>query len=554
MFWGNLAQADMGLLSDYFFQNLMNNICAMKNNFNEDYQYNSCTSRGICSINPRTSSLQEIVLMYMKQAAYYIIKLENTDYNNPEIKNLILNSISAMVSNTSFSETDFKMITQHFNTLLPELIKEYENFCKKENIPPKYLKTKLKFDKTTDITKSIRMGEQEFLKKINSVPSQIRYIYNLMFVVVKSICTNIQDLETFGENTDEGYKTIIDILNNLNTKNKDIDELKNILSKITSVNQKLIKKLREVQIAKYGKQKEQGVSHTTTPGKAILVVGSNIRELEIILDAVKNDDIDIYTHDEMMLAHTFPYFKQYKNLKGQFGKGIESCLLDFATFPGPIIVTRHSLYNIENLYRGRLFTTDPANTKGVIPIRGNNFDEVIKSAKEAKGFKTGKTCQTEMIGFDYEETLSIIKQKADSKKYNRIFIIGASGYTGEQQNYVKKLVEKTPKDVLIISLSYKIEKENVICLNACFDTYAISFIAEFLTNYKLPVTIFFPNCDRHTISKMIYFASKNIARIFVGSCTPILVNPNLITTLYELYGIDSFSTVKNDLNKILENC
>jgi hydroxylamine reductase (hybrid-cluster protein) len=60
----------------------------------------------------------------------------------------------------------------------------------------------------------------------------------------------------------------------------------------------------------------------------------------------------------MMLAHTFPKFSEYKRLKGQYGQGLENCLLDFATFPGPIILTAHSLHNIENFYRGRLFTTD----------------------------------------------------------------------------------------------------------------------------------------------------------------------------------------------------
>ena len=31
-----------------------------------------------------------------------------------------------------------------------------------------------------------------------------------------------------------------------------------------------------------------------------------------------NEDIDVYTHDDMMLAHTFPKFSEYKRLKGQF--------------------------------------------------------------------------------------------------------------------------------------------------------------------------------------------------------------------------------------------
>ena len=102
-----------------------------------------------------------------------------------------------------------------------------------------------------------------------------------------------------------------------------------------------------------------------------------IRELEIVLDKLKNENIDIYTHDEMMLAHTFPKFSEYTHLKGQFGQGVENCLLDFATFPGPIILTKHSLHNIENFYRGSLFTTDYISSpKGIIKIENNDLSDL----------------------------------------------------------------------------------------------------------------------------------------------------------------------------------
>ena len=95
-----------------------------------------------------------------------------------------------------------------------------------------------------------------------------------------------------------------------------------------------MKLLRNKQEERYGKQRVNEVSYSTTPAKAILVVGSNIRELEDVLEAVKNQNIDVYTHDEMMIAHTFPnqalgnafnimyeYGKQcYKNLNPYLSK------------------------------------------------------------------------------------------------------------------------------------------------------------------------------------------------------------------------------------------
>ena len=256
----------------------------------------------------------------------------------------------------------------------------------------------------------------------------------------------------------------------------------------------------------------------------------------------------------MILAHTFPKFSEYKNLKGQFGKGMENCLLDFATFPGPIILTRHSLYNVEHLYRGQLYTTDFAYSKGVIPIINNDFSQVIEAAQNSRGFKSGKVCESEDIGFDYIETFGLIKKKIDSGKYKRIFIISHGGYTSETENYSEKLIEKTPEDVLIISLSLFSKRDNVVCLNAGCDALASAQLADDIEkNTELPITIFFPVCDRHTISKMIYHSSGKGVNVFVGSCTPIMLNPNLIKTLTNIFGIQEFTTVKNDLEKIINN-
>ena len=87
----------------------------MMNEKFEDYQYDSCISRGICSVNPRTSSLQEVLILYLKIAAHYALKQYENNIQNKDLKSLILNTISIMVSNSDFSESDFESITAVFN-------------------------------------------------------------------------------------------------------------------------------------------------------------------------------------------------------------------------------------------------------------------------------------------------------------------------------------------------------------------------------------------------------------------------------------------------------
>ncbi len=529
-------------------------------NYNEDYQYDSCVSRGICSVNPRTSSLQEVLVIYLKTTAFYALKLYEHGIINIEAKDAILNTISIMVSNPEFSESDFELLTSRFNEVLPDMIEEYQDMCKEKGIEAELIKTPFKSYKKIDIIQAIRLGEKEFLKGTKALSQEVRDLYKVLFVIAKSICINILDLETYDTEESDGYVTILKILDSLNSKEQDVEKIKSLILDVSRIDNKLMKQLRQAQEERYGKQRVSEVSFTTTPGKAVLVVGSNIRELEDILDALASTDIDVYTHDEMMLANTFPKFAEYKNLKGQFGQGMEGCLLDFATFPGPIILTRHSLFNVEHLYRGRLYTTDSACSKGVIQIKNKDFSDVIKAAEDTKGFKTGKQCESVNIGFDYDVFLEIFRQKLAQKDYKHIFIIGQGGYTLDQQTYFNKLLRQTPDDVLMISLSYPHTRDNVIHLDGCYDNFAITKITEGAgvnegrngeENRAIPITVFFPQCNRHTMSQMMFLSSIPNLNIYVGKCTPIILNPNLINTLNKIFGINGLSSVKKDLDEIL---
>ena len=525
----------------------------MQNSYDNNYQYNSCISRGICSPNPRTSSLQYILVLYLKLASYYYLQIckliKDKKYTNNNIKNLILNTISIMVSNPEFSENDFNAISSGFNTELPKIIKDYKNLCEEQNIEPNYLKSIIKFDKPTNIIKSIQLGEKEFIKSVQSIPEEIQDLYKILLVLAKSMCTNILDLETFGQN--EGFEEILTLLNFLNLEGQNSESIKELIVKITEFDNELMLKLFNAKQERYGCPKPKSVSYSTIPSKAVLVVGSSLRELEIILDSLNNCDIDVYTHDEMILAHTYPFFEKYTHLKGQFGQGTENCLIDFATFPGPIILTRHSLFNVENLYRGRLYTTDFAYSKGIIPIVKYDFSDVIKAANESKGFKTGKECESEIVGYDFDDVINRIDEKISSNIYSKILVIGLSNYDFEDKNYFETLFKVVDNKTLIISLSYCAEKENMICINACFDSLAIVRISEkILEKYNLPTVLLFPKCDRYTISEMIYFSSKNNCKIFVGKCTPISLNPSLIKTFTNIFKIEELSTPKKDYDRM----
>lgn len=493
-------------------------------------------------------------MLYLKEAAYYALKLEEAGREQENIRHLILNTLSVIITNPQFSEIDFNTCVNAFNGNTPGLISEYENYCKENNIKVNYIKSGLKYNKKTDIIKSIRSGEKEFFKRIKEIPEEKLNLYKLMFAVIKSLCINTLDLQTFDIYAKNGYLAILKALNSINSEDCNYDSVKEFIVNAAEINTELMAKLRNAQTERYGTQKEKNVSYSTVTGKAILVVGSNIRELENILESVKETDIDVYTHDEMMLAHTFPKFSDYKNLKGQYGGGTDGGLLDFSTFPGPIIMTRHSLYNTENLYRGRLFTTDNAYVKGVIPINTLDYSKVIESALNARGFKNGKKCDSEIVGFNYENFINKVCEKLKKYSYSGIVVIDSRDSVQNLKEYFDSLVEKLPDTILIIYLTPHAEKENLLSVNACYDSYiSIKALNDISDRTEIPISAYFPVCGINTISNMIYLSTVKKIKVFAGKCTPIIFNPILLKYISKYFGINEISSIKSDIDTILSN-
>ena len=178
---------------------------------------------------------------------------------------------------------------------------------------------------------------------------------------------------------------------------------------------------------------------------------------------------------------------------------------------------------IENLYRGRLFTTDINFYKGVIKINNNDFQPVIDSAIGAKGFKNGKICDSVEIGYDYDKSIELIDNKLSTNLYKNIVVIGLKEPTDTLKEYYDKIFKHLNEETLIISFSYKLESDNFVHFNTCFDSYAVVRICRYLLKYNLPLNIFLSKCARNTVAEMIYFKDFSNVEIFLGQCEPFLV-------------------------------
>ncbi|MBD5402805.1 hypothetical protein HDR58_08405, partial [bacterium] len=253
---------------------------------------NECTSRGACSIAPNISALQELIMYFLKQLAYYILKLENMGANNKSIKYEIINDIAALVSINEFNEEQLYSIITKDYFLLEDTKKTYKKHCKKENIECLELKNHIDFDNSTTLPKAISLGEKLFLEQYNRLTTEQKNHIEILLIVIKSVSLNILKLNDFDEFDEDMYHQVLQTLDLLNERFQ-LRKINKQIVKLAEADNKLQLKIGQMLLEKFGGIENVKVSHSTEKGKAILVSGSNFMDLLNILEETKDKNIDI---------------------------------------------------------------------------------------------------------------------------------------------------------------------------------------------------------------------------------------------------------------------
>lgn len=265
-------------------------------NFNEEI--NECTARGACTIAPNIAALQELVMYFIKQTAFYLLKLEKLGANNPSIKAEIINDLSALIFVNEFNEEQIFTIAMKGYFLLQNTKQTYKKL--NNSVNSLELINKINFNNNTNLAKAISYGENLLRQKYNNIQKEKKHLIDVLEIVIKSTCLHLaklNDIEIFEDFT---FYIILKALNEFNHNRITAKIVEKYTSKLAELDNDLILKISKILTDKYGNIEKTAVSYSTEKGKAILVSGSNFTELEGLLKQSRNQNVDVYTHSELL--------------------------------------------------------------------------------------------------------------------------------------------------------------------------------------------------------------------------------------------------------------
>ena len=538
-------------------ENDLNNNSNFEKNYAHKSPFNECAIEGFCSIDPIVYSLMEILLYELKQLTYYYVKMQELHYENKKLKDSIINYLSLILVGYEFNRSEFQKILYEIHKEKENAKQTFTSVCEKQNIDCQILKSSINFE-NFDIMSLVNQGEQQAIKRNKAINANIKNLYEIILNIIKSVSIRLIELKSYTDDYLPEEDAILKLFNNLNFSTMTEEKLAQKINDFAKVNYDIHRKLHRFKEEYYGEITLNSVNIGVKQGKSILASGQNLKDFETLLEATKDTDLNIYTHDGLIVAHAYPKFAKYKNLAGHYQLSLDSIQYDFASFKGPTIVLRNFQYLLDRLYRGRIFTTNLIAGKGMTKIENNNFESLIETAEKSEGFLHNHQISSVNVGYNEFEVMKKIEkivEKIKNGNIKHLIIVGLLNHAPVISDYFNELEKNLPDDYFVISASIPSTRKNVLYFNSFFNSSLIykilAQIKKQIDFEKFPVSLFITTCNLHTISHLFNLKYLGLKNIILPQCTTNVITPGMLNFLKTKFGFKQIgNNALEDLKKL----
>ena len=528
--------------------------------------------QGKCGKEADTADLQDLLIYLLQGISQYAWRAKGLGARDAEIDRFIPTAFFTTLTNVNFDENRFLVLLKEAESIREKAKALYHSACKQQDIEPEIL--------TGPATLQLLQTKEGLLEqaldasiKIDESGEDVFGLRCLLLYGLKGCAAYAEHALMLGKEDESIFERFHEYLNFLANKPTNIDELMEVALKIGELNFHVMALLDEGSTSNFGHPVPTQVNTAPRQGKAILVSGHDLVDLEALLKQTQGSDINIYTHGEMLPAHAYPELKAYPHLVGNYGSAWQNQQQEFADFPGAILMTSNCMIN-PNVqgYGDRIFTIGPTGWPGVCHIENHDFTPVIEAAKQQPGFTADGIEKNITVGFGRNAVMSVAGDVISAVKSGDIkhfFLIGGCDGAAPGRNYYSEFADNAPDDTVILTLGcgkYRFNQKNhgdiggiprLLDIGQCNDAYSAIQIALALSDAfdcevnELPLTLIVSWFEQKAAAVLLTLLHLGIKNIHLGPSLPVFLSDNLVNFLVENFDLKPTGDAQQDINNIL---
>ncbi|EKE00869.1 MAG: hypothetical protein ACD_21C00261G0007 [uncultured bacterium] len=531
-------------------------------------QGTGCTQFGICGKNPCVSSLQDLLIYCLKGLSVIALEARKNDINDYETNMFICEGLFATVTNVDFEEESIIALINKAIRLRENLKEKLGNKCGS----CKWGGNAIAFFPADTLEGMIKQGEAYGILDKFEASEDVRSLKSTLLYGLKGMAAYVDHARILGKEDDKVYSFFQEALAAILKRDLSMGYWLDLVLKCGEVNLRAMELLDMGHTEHYGHPIPTQIPLGSKTGKAILISGHDLRDLELLLQQTEGMGINVYTHGEMLPAHAYPVLKKHKHFYGHYGTAWQNQHKEFDSFPGSILMTTNCIQEPKDSYKNRIFSTGLVAWPGVQHLGDKNFTPLIDKALEMAGFLVDEDKGGVLSGFAHNAVLSIadkIVGAVQSGKIKHFFLVGGCDGAKPGRNYYTQLVEKIPNDCVVLTLACGkfrfFDKKlgsidgipRLLDIGQCNDAYSAIKIALALSEAfsvgvnELPLSLILSWYEQKAVVILLTLLHLGIKNIRLGPSLPAFLSPNVLNILVEKYNIRPITTPEEDLQDIL---
>ncbi len=423
----------------------------------------------------------------------------------------------------------------------------------------------------------------EFGEKVGVLRTEnedVRSLRELITYGLKGMSAYVEHAMNLGSENCEIYSFMTRALAELDNDALSIDELVALTLETGKYGVEAMALLDGANTSTYGNPEATQVNIGVKNNPSILISGHDLKDLEQLLEQTKGTGVDVYTHSEMLPANSYPAFKKYDNLVGNYGGSWWHQTKEFVSFNGPVLFTSNCIVpprGQTSEYLDRIYTTNSAGLTGAKHILKDSdgkkdFSAIIEHAKKCAPpieIETG----TITGGFAHNQILALadkIVEAIKSGAIKKFFVMGGCDARMQDRKYYTEFAEKLPKDTVILTAGCAKFRYNkldlgdiggiprVLDAGQCNDSYSLAVVAMKLQEIfglddinDLPIVFNIGWYEQKAVLVLLALLHLGFKNVHVGPTLPAFLSPNVTDVLVKNFGIAGISDVDSDLAKFL---
>jgi hydroxylamine reductase len=527
-----------------------------------------CTVLGVCGKNAEVAALQDLLIYSLQGLSQVAVEGRKAGVSDPGVNAFTCEAAFSTLTNVDFDPDRLVKLIRKSVEIREELKAKVAKAGGKVDLGAGPATFKPEATQEGLVKQADAVG----LKSYPAADADILALKHTLLFGIKGVCAYADHARILGQEDDKVYAFIHEGLAATASPDLGLNDLLPLVLKCGEINLRAMELLDAGNTGRYGHPVPTKVPLGHKKGKAILVSGHDLLDLEEILKQSEGKGINVYTHGEMLPTHGYPALKKYPHFYGHYGTAWQNQAKEFAQFPGAIVMTTNCIQRPQEIYAPNLFTRGLVGWPGITHIPDLNFKPVIDKALALPGFSEDSNGKSVMVGFARNAVLGVagaVIEAVKNKNIRHFFLVGGCDGAKPTRNYYTEFVEKVPKDCVVMTLACGkfrfFDKEmgdiggipRLLDVGQCNDAYSAVQIAVALANAfgvgvnDLPLSIICSWYEQKAVAILLSLLYLGIKDIRLGPSLPAFITPNVLDVLVKNFDLKPITTPDADLKTIL---